>query len=88
VGDAEPDDVLGGLAVDPLAVEVDLPAGLDHPAHRAQGRRLARAVGAQDRGDAARLHLEREPVQDLRPPVLRLQPLRLQQRRHQAALPR
>src|SRR6266478_2700518 len=88
VGDAEAHDVLGGLAVDPLAVEAHLAAGLYHSAHRPERRGLAGSVGAEDRGDAAALHREREPVEHLGPPVLGGQVFRFQQRRHQLSLPR
>ena len=59
MGDAEPHDVLGRLAVDPLAGEADLAgAAHHHVADRAQRRGLAGAVGAQERGDAAFLDRE------------------------------
>src|SRR4029077_5708205 len=88
VRDAEAHDVLGGLAVDPLAVEAHLPAGLHHAAHRPDRVGLDGYVGPEDRGDAAALHREREPVEHLGPPVLGGQIFRFQQRRHQLSLPR
>src|SRR5258706_197795 len=52
--DAEPDDVLGRLAIDARPGKPDLARRADHAAERTQGRRFAGAVGAQDRRDAAR----------------------------------
>src|SRR5262249_45676425 len=88
VGDAEPHDVLGGLAVDALAVEAHLAAGLDHPADRAKRRGLAGPVGPEDRGDAAGLDLEGEALEHLGPPVLRLEVDGLQKGGHQRSPPR
>src|SRR5213592_1272715 len=55
VADAEPHQVFRRAPVDALPREADLARRADHAAHRAQRRRLARAVGAQNRGDAALL---------------------------------
>jgi len=63
VCDTEPCDVLAGPAVDSPAVERDAPDRRDHPAHGSERRGLARAVGAEDRGDAARLDGERHAVE-------------------------
>ena len=89
MGDAEPHDVLGRLAVDALAGKADL-AGrkpYHHVAEGAQGRGLAGAVGAQERGDAALLDRKRELAQHLRRAVGGVELARLEDRRHHA-LPR
>src|SRR5216684_2570258 len=88
VRDPEAHDVLGGLAVDSLAVEAHLTAGLHHSTHRPERRGLAGSVGAEDRGNSAALHRERESVEDLGPAVLGGQVFRLQESRHQFSLPR
>src|SRR5256886_9969448 len=84
VADAEPHQVFRRAPVDALPREADLARRADHAAHRAQRRRLARAVGAENRGDAALLDGEVDAVQHLRPAILRLEPARLEQR-HQRA---
>src|SRR5258707_2182829 len=88
VRDPEAHDVLGGLAVDSLAIEAHLTAGLHHSTHRPERRGLAGSVGAEDRGNSAALHRERESVEDLGPAVLGGQVFRLQESRHQFSLPR
>src|SRR5207249_4546590 len=72
VGDPQPDDVLGRPAGDLLRVEADLARRPDHAAHGAQTRRLAGTLGPEDPRDPAVLDGETDPVQDLRPAVLRL----------------
>src|SRR5207245_6222419 len=67
VADAEPHQVFRRAPVDALPREADLARRADHAAHRAQRRRLARAVGAQNRGDAALLAGAVDAVQALRP---------------------
>ena len=86
--DAETHDVLGRQRVDRAAAEADVALAADHGAERAQDRRLAGAVGAEQRGHAAVLDLEIEPVQRLRRAVEGLEALGLQDRRAQRALPR
>ena len=82
MGDPEPDDLLGGFAVDALSFEAHAPGRLHHAADRAQRGGLARAVGAEDRGDAAGLDGEAQAVEDLGGSVLGLQVLGLEQRGH------
>ncbi len=83
MGDAEPHDVLGALAVDALSVEAHLAGGLHHLAHRPQGGGLAGAVGPQDGGDLPVLDRERQTVQHLGPAVLGFEIAHLQERGHQ-----
>ena len=67
--DAAADDLVGIDAVDALAVEHDLAAddfavlGLEQARDRLQRRRLAGAVGAEQRHDRALRHLEAEAAQ-------------------------
>jgi hypothetical protein len=89
VGDAAPHDVLGREAVDPLAGQRDLALGADHVADRAQGRRLAGAVGAEQGRDRPFGKAEADAVQDPRQAVAGLKVHDVEQRRgHQAAVPR
>ena len=48
VRDAAARNLLGSLAIDAAGVEADFSLRPDHPAHGAQGRGLAGAVGAED----------------------------------------
>ena len=67
--DAAADDLVGIDAVDALAVEHDLAArdlavlGLEQSGDRLQRRRLARAIGAEQRDDRAFRHLEAQAAQ-------------------------
>ena len=67
--DAAPHQVVGREAVDPFATAMDLSLGdlaalgQQEGGDRLQGRRLARAVGAQQRHDAAFGHRERDALQ-------------------------
>jgi hypothetical protein len=89
VGDAGADDVRRGLPVDALAGQVDLAAGAHHHvAHRAQERRLAGAVGAQQRHHRALLDRQIDAVEDRHRPVARAHPAQLEQRGHAGAPPR
>ena len=64
LGDAAGDDVVRGVVGDVLAAEPDLAAArVVEPVDRAQGRRLARAVGAEQRDDLAVAHLERHALE-------------------------
>ena len=81
MGDPEAHDVLGGPAGDRLAVEADLAAHPHHAADRAQRRRLAGAVGAEQGDDAALGKLEVEPVQRLALPVKGAQAMHLEHHR-------
>ena len=56
-------DVLGGTAVDARAGKVHFAFGAHHCAERAQGRGLARAVRAEQRGDRAFLQREVDAVE-------------------------
>src|SRR6185503_5113417 len=86
VADAEPDDVLGGAAVDALAAEPDLAARADaHVADRAQRRGLAGAVGAEQRDHAALVDLEVDAVQHLAGAIRRIDAVQLEQRGHACA---
>ena len=68
--------------LDLAAVEADAPrARADEAGERAQQRRLAGPVRAQDRGDGARGDLERDPVERADRPVRRHQVLNLEHRR-------
>ena len=81
VRDAGARDRVRLAARDRLAVEDDL-AGLAHDSRdRAQRRRLAGAVGAEQRDDLAFLHRQRDAVQGLDRPVARLDVAQLKQRR-------
>jgi hypothetical protein len=80
---AQAHDVLGGPALDARAPERDLAGGLHHAAHGAQGRGLAGAVGAEDRGDPALGHLEAQPAQDSRVTVASLEIAHVQESGHQ-----
>ncbi len=83
MGDAEPRDRLGRLAVEALAGEADLAGDADHHvADRAQQRGLAGAVRAEQRGDAALGDAERHAVQHMRLAIGRIEVLDLQQRAH------
>ena len=66
VRDAAARNLLGSLAIDAAGVEADFSLRPDHPAHGAQGRGLAGAVGAEDRGDAALVQSKVYAVQDFR----------------------
>ena len=78
-----------GLARDRLAVEADGAFGAHHAAERAQRGGLARAVGAEQRGDAALLQREADAVQGLRLSVVGLETFDFEQRhRLQAPVPR
>ena len=69
VGDAGPDDLLRALARHVVVGQQDPAAARsDHAAHRAEQRRLARAVRAQHRGNAGRVRRHRDPVQRDDPP--------------------
>ncbi len=67
--DAAADDLVGIDAVDALAVEHDLAArdlavlGLEQARDRLQRRRLAGAIGAEQRDDRALGHLEAQAAQ-------------------------
>ena len=65
MGDAEPDDVLGGAAGQRGAVEFDRAGRAHHVADRPQGGGLAGAVGAEQRGHAAFPEREFEAVERL-----------------------
>src|SRR4029079_8130787 len=74
-------------AVDALPVEGDLALRAHHAAERAQRRRLAGAIRAEERGDGAFIHREADAVQHAREPVLGMQVLRGEER-HRQAVPR
>ena len=64
MGDAELDDLLGRQAVDAPAVEPDFAGARRRQARdRAQRRRLARAVGADQGHDVARADLDRHALE-------------------------
>ena len=65
MGDAEADDIFGGLGVDALAAEGDVALGADQAADRAQSGGLAGAVGAQQCGHATLADREIDAVKDL-----------------------
>src|SRR4029077_17010670 len=63
--DAEPHDVLGGAPTDRRSVEAYLAGGAAHAGERAQRGGLARAVRAEQGGDAAVLDRQAQRKQDL-----------------------
>jgi hypothetical protein len=69
-GRAAAHEVVARHAADRRALEEDAArARRDHPRGRGERRRLAGAVGADERDDLARLHLERDAVERLHGPV-------------------
>ena len=82
VADAAAHDLLRRHADDRAAVELDRALRTHHAADGAQRRRLAGAVGAEQRGDAALRQREAHVVQRLRLSVVGLQALHLEQRCH------
>src|SRR5262249_42873925 len=88
MGNAEARDLLGREARDVASAEPEGALPLHHRRDRPQQRRLAGAIGTQQRGDAARLHREVDTVQHLRRTVGGVEAAHLQQRRHHAASPR
>ncbi len=65
VGDPEAHDILGGAAEEGLAVEANLTTDSNNPAERAQCRRLAGTVRAEQRHDVAFVECEVEAVKGL-----------------------
>src|SRR5581483_9486807 len=71
-------DLVRGPAVDPLPTEPDgTTPGLDQPGNRAQRRRLAGAVGAEQSHDRALRYDEVDVVQDLDSTVPGADPVKL-----------
>src|SRR5690606_31315972 len=66
VADAPPDHLVGGEAGDVLAVEDHLAAAGHQPEQAAHGGGLAGAVPAEQRGDAAGPHVERDALEHVR----------------------
>src|SRR3990172_4508791 len=67
IGEGSWHEAVGGQAIDPPAIEVDAAAARRQQAgDRLERGRLPGAVAAQQGHDGARLHLEREAVDDLR----------------------
>jgi hypothetical protein len=88
MGDAEADDVFGRAAGKRRAVEFDRAGGAHHVADRAQGRGLAGAVGAEQRGHAAFVEGEFEAVKRLDLAVIGLEIPDIEHRGHESLLPR
>ncbi len=88
MGDAEPDDALGGAVVQRLAVELDAAGRAHHVADRAQRGGLAGAVGAQQRGQRALVEGEGQAMERLDLTVVGAQVLDVEQCRHWSLLPR
>src|SRR5207253_9551251 len=65
MGDPKTYNILGGAAEEGLAVKPDLAAEPNHPAERAQCRRLAGSIGAEQRHDVAFVEREIEAVKSL-----------------------
>src|SRR5271163_4044449 len=66
MGDAAGDDGIGGEAADRSALKADLAGGWAQQAgDRLERRRLARAVGADQRNDFAAAHLQADPAERL-----------------------
>ena len=65
MGDPEAHDIFSGAAEEGLAIEADLATEPYHPAERAQCRRLAGSVGAEQRHDIALVEREVEAVKGL-----------------------
>jgi hypothetical protein len=82
VSDPEPHDLLGRHADQVLAGEADAAFAAHHVADRPERRRLARAVGAQQGGDAAFGDVEAHVVERLGLAVKGLQSLHFEQRQH------
>src|SRR5207237_5794146 len=82
MGDPETHDILGRAAEKRLAVEANLAAAPDHSAQRAQGRRLAGTVGAEQCHDIAFVEYEIEAVKGLVVTIKRTQPAHLEHHHH------
>src|SRR3954447_22190435 len=87
VRNAQAHDVLGAPALDAPAGEAYFALGAHHAAERAQRRRLARTVGAEERGDRLLLEPEVDAVQHARLAVGGPQPTHFKERA-QAGAPR
>ena len=88
MGDAEPDDRFRSEARDRAAVEEDVAGGgLRQTGNRAQRRRFAGAIGAEQGDDLARLDGERDAVHSLDLAVADDRSSDLKQR-HRIRLPR
>ncbi len=66
VPDAAPHDLVGRHLADVVARELDRAPAVDEPHQRAQRRRLADAVPAEQRGHSALGDVERDPLQHVR----------------------
>ncbi len=82
VADAAADDPVRRQPPDLLAGERDAPLRRHEPHQRAQRRRLADAVPPEQRGDAARLDVERDALEHVRLAQVDVQVADLEQRRH------
>ena len=80
VADAEADDLVRRHPGQLLLLEPRRPARLDQAEEGAERRRLADAVPAEQRGDAALRHRERDPLQDVRAREVHVQVRDLDQR--------
>ena len=79
VRDAGLDHLVGPQAAQRPAVEDDLAAALEHPRHRPQGRRLARAVGAEHHDQLPGVDVEVQAEQHLDDAVAGAQAAHLEQ---------
>jgi hypothetical protein len=86
--DSQTRDVLSRQRADRTAAKTDIAGAADESAQRPQDRRLAGAVGAEHRRDAAVLDLEIHAMQRPRWAVPGFETLCFQDRRAQFALPR
>src|SRR6202011_3594599 len=83
MGDAETHDVLGRPTRDLPAFEGDVASGVHHAAQRAQHRRLAGAVGAEQGPDMALREAEADAVKRL---VLAVEGIKAPDLKHRASL--
>src|SRR5260370_14405093 len=81
MGNAPAHDVRGRPARDALAAEADLTAQAHHAAERAQHRRLAGAIGAQEGAHAPLIEIETDPEQRLLLAVKGVEALHLEHHR-------
>src|SRR5262249_36787705 len=89
MSDAEAGNILDGPAGQRTAAEANVSGDTHRARYRAQRRRLAGPVGAEQRGDAAFGHLKLKPEQHLGGAVESAKPDGLQQRRsHHLVVPR